>query len=36
MTYKTYFRLIKSIEDDPKLDKKKAARALARFVSFHP
>jgi type I restriction enzyme, R subunit len=35
-TYKTYFRLIKSIEDDPKLDKKKAARALARFVSFHP
>jgi type I restriction enzyme, R subunit len=35
-TYKTYFRLIKSIEDDPKLDKRKAARALARFVSFHP
>jgi type I restriction enzyme R subunit len=35
-TYKTYFKLIKSIEDDPKLDKKKAARALARFVSFHP
>jgi type I restriction enzyme R subunit len=35
-TYKTYFRLIKSIEDDPKMDKKKAARALARFVSFHP
>jgi type I restriction enzyme R subunit len=35
-TYKTYFGLIKKIEDDPKLDKKKAARALARFVSFHP
>ncbi len=35
-TYKTYFRLIKSIADDPKLDKRKAARALARFVSFHP
>src|SRR5664279_4275387 len=35
-TYKTYFKLIKSVEDDPKLDKKKAARALARFVSFHP
>jgi type I restriction enzyme R subunit len=35
-TYKTYFRLIKSIADDPQLDKKKAARALARFVSFHP
>jgi len=35
-TYKTYYRLIKSIEDDPEVDKKKAARALARFVSFHP
>lgn len=35
-TYKTYFGLIKSIKDDPKLDKRKAARALARFVSFHP
>lgn len=35
-TYKTYFNLIKSIEDDPELDKKKAARALARFMSLHP
>jgi len=35
-TYKTYFGLIKSIEDDPKVDKKKAARALARFMSLHP
>jgi type I restriction enzyme R subunit len=35
-TYKTYFKLIKSVADDPKLDKRKAARALARFVSFHP
>jgi type I restriction enzyme R subunit len=35
-TYKTYYRLIKSVEDDPKLDKRKAARALARFVTFHP
>jgi len=35
-TYKTYFRLIKSIEDDPEVDKKKAARALARFMSLHP
>ncbi len=35
-TYKTYYRLIKSIEDDPEVDKKKAARALARFVSLHP
>ncbi|MBN1459783.1 MAG: type I restriction endonuclease subunit R [Armatimonadetes bacterium] len=35
-TYRTYYRLIKSIEDDPKLDKRKAARALARFMSLHP
>ena len=35
-TYKTYFRLIKSIEDDPEVDKRKAARALARFMSLHP
>ena len=35
-TYKTYFRLIKAIEDDPEVDKKKAARALARFLSLHP
>jgi type I restriction enzyme R subunit len=35
-TYKTYYRLLKAAEDDPKLPKKKAARALAKFVSFHP
>ena len=35
-TYKTYYRLIKAIEDDPNLPKKKAARALARFMSLHP
>ena len=35
-TYKTYYRLIKSIEDDFEVDKKKAARALARFMSLHP
>jgi type I restriction enzyme R subunit len=35
-TYKTYYRLIKSIENDPQLDKRKAARALARFMSLHP
>lgn len=34
--YKTYYRLVKSIEDDPQVDKKKAARALARFISLHP
>ena len=35
-TYKTYYKLIKSIEDDPKVEKRKAARALARFMSLHP
>ena len=35
-TYKTYYRLIKSIEDDPKVDKRKAGRALARYMSLHP
>jgi len=35
-TYRTYYRLIKSIEDDPQVDKRKAARALARFMSLHP
>ncbi|MEO6324432.1 MAG: DEAD/DEAH box helicase family protein, partial [Thermoanaerobaculia bacterium] len=34
-TYKTYFRLIKSIADDPKVEKRKAAKALARFMSLH-
>ena len=35
-TYKSYFKLLKSIEDDPNVPKRKTARALARFVSFHP
>jgi type I restriction enzyme, R subunit len=35
-TYKAYFKLIKSVEDDPEVDKSKAARALARFMSLHP
>ena len=35
-TYKSYFGLIKSIEDDPEVDKRKAAQALARFLSLHP
>lgn len=36
VTYKTYYRLNKAIEEDPDVDKRKAARALARFVSLHP
>ena len=36
ITYKTYFRLSKAIEDDPDINKKKARRAIARFLSLHP
>jgi type I restriction enzyme R subunit len=35
-TYKAYFRLSKAIEDDPEVDKLKAKRAVARFMSLHP
>ena len=35
-TYKTYFKLSKEIEDDPKVNKKQAARAIGRFLSLHP
>lgn len=35
-TYATFYRLLKAAEDDPKLPKKKAARALAKFMSLHP
>jgi len=35
-TYKTYYRLIKAVADDPKVEKRKAAKALARFMSLHP
>jgi len=35
-TYATYYRLVKAIEDDPNLPKKKAARARAKFMSLHP
>lgn len=35
-TYKTYYGLIKSIENDPEVPKKKAAKQLARFMSLHP
>ena len=36
MTYKTYFKVSKSIEENPKVNKKKAGRAIARFLSLHP
>ena len=35
-TYKTYYRLVRAIEDDPKVNKRKASKALARFMSLHP
>lgn len=35
-TYAAYFKLIKKVEDDPSLPKKKAARALAKFLVMHP
>lgn len=35
-TYELYYKLTKAIEDDPNLNKKKAAKAIGRFVSLHP
>jgi type I restriction enzyme R subunit len=35
-TYNTYYRLAKEIEDDPELEKKKAKKAIAKYVSSHP
>lgn len=35
-TYATYYRLVKAVEDDPNVPKKKGARALAKFMSLHP
>lgn len=35
-TYELYFKISKAIVDDPELNKKKAAQAIARFVSLHP
>lgn len=35
-TYKLYYQLSKAIVNDPKINKKKAAQAIGRFVSLHP
>lgn len=35
-TYNAYYGLIKAIEDDPEVPRKKAAKQLARFMSLHP
>jgi hypothetical protein len=35
-TYTTYFKLLKACADDPNVERKKAAQALARFMRLHP
>ncbi|WP_375605195.1 type I restriction endonuclease subunit R [Flavobacterium davisii] len=35
-SYATFYKLIKASEDDPKVERKKAARALGRFMRLHP
>ncbi len=35
-TYSLFFKLSKAIEDDPTINKKKATKAIGRFVSLHP
>jgi type I restriction enzyme R subunit len=35
-TYKAFYRLVKAVEDDPKVNKKQATSQLARFMSLHP
>jgi len=36
VSYKTYYKRIKKAEDDPYVERKKAARALVRFMRLHP
>jgi type I restriction enzyme, R subunit len=35
-TYKAYYKLLKVTEDDPNVERKKAAKALARYPRLHP
>ncbi len=35
-TYAVYYRLLQKAEEDPEVERKKAARALARFMKLHP
>lgn len=35
-TYAAYYKLLKACEDDPEVQHKKAAKALARFMRLHP
>ncbi len=36
ITYKAYYGLLKACADDPNVERKKAAQALARFMKLHP
>jgi type I restriction enzyme R subunit len=36
VTYKTYYKLLKKAEQDPHVERKKAAKALTRFMKLHP
>ena len=35
-TYAAYYRLVKACQADPEVERKKAAKALARFMRLHP
>lgn len=36
VTYQTFYKIEKSIDDDPEMVKSKASRQIARYVSLHP
>src|SRR5690625_337863 len=36
VTYDTFYKVAKSIQDDPEVAKRKATQEIARFVSLHP
>lgn len=36
VTYETFYKMAKSIEDDPEVSKRKASKEIARYVSLHP
>lgn len=35
-TYKTYYKIAKSVEEDPEVVKSKATKQIAKYVSLHP
>ena len=35
-SYKTYFKIVKSVEDDPVMPKKKTQKKLGKFMALHP